>query len=311
MDWLKKLRINHLHLFISLAETGSLSETARLQFSTQPGLSKWLKELEEDVGGELFERHARGLSLTPLGEYFLERAQRILNETSRTHQGIEAIKAGSTHLVSIGTSPASASNFVPMGIMQFLGMYPDARVEICENTMDILIQKLEDRELDVVIGRLDNYRPRPQLFSEILYYEPLRIMARLDHPLAGKKVRWSDLYEYGWIVWPKGTPIRRKFDNAIITAGQKPPRYQIESSSQMGNLYLLQNSDMLSAGSEKIVQNYVRQNLVTVLDFRINRVEGPVGMCWRDDPYIDNATLQLLTCFREVATADNSSKPKT
>ena len=48
MDWPRKLRIKHLQLFVTLAETGNISETARLQFSTQPGLSKWLKELEEE-----------------------------------------------------------------------------------------------------------------------------------------------------------------------------------------------------------------------------------------------------------------------
>ncbi|HPE59839.1 MAG TPA: LysR family transcriptional regulator [Thiolinea sp.] len=301
MDWPRKLRIKHLQLFVTLAETGNISETARLQFSTQPGLSKWLKELEGDMGGALFERHARGLTLTPLGGHFLGRARRILNETERMQQSVEAIKAGSTHLINIGTSPASASNFVPMGILHFLRLYPEARVEICENTMDILIQKLEDRVLDLVIGRLDNYRPRVPLLSEVLYEEPLRIIARPGHPLAGKKVSWDELYRYDWIVWPEGTPIRSKFDSAIIAAGRKPPCYRIESSSQMGNLYLLQNSDMLSAGSDRIVQDHVRQNLLTLLDFRINRVEGPVGMCWRDDPYIDPVILKVLDCFREMA----------
>ena len=55
MNWTRRLRLRHLQLLVSLAETGSLSDTAKLAHTTQPGLSKWLKELEEDAGAELFE----------------------------------------------------------------------------------------------------------------------------------------------------------------------------------------------------------------------------------------------------------------
>ncbi|MBF3288492.1 LysR family transcriptional regulator, partial [Pseudomonas aeruginosa] len=108
MDWTRRLRLQHLQLLVSLMETGNLSGTARAAHTTQPGLSKWLKELEEDVGEPLFERHARGLRPTPYGMTLFNHAQRVLTEMERARQNLEAMRSGSGSRVLLGTSPASA-----------------------------------------------------------------------------------------------------------------------------------------------------------------------------------------------------------
>lgn len=300
MDWTKRLRLKHLHLLINLAETGSLSDTARQSHTTQPGLSKWLKELEDDIGSPLFERHARGLKPTLMGQSLISHARRIITEMSRAQHHLEALQEGSSRTIAVGTSPASAPSFVPAAIMKFLGKHPRARVEIQESTMNSLLEKLELGKLDVVVGRLDNYQPRPTLRSEMLYNEPLRIIARPGHPLAQRKnLSWDDLYQYDWIVWPHGTPIRSKLDISLTMAGRKPPSYRIESSSQVGNLWLLQYSDMLSIGSERVAQHFTGRGLVVPLDIRIDSSEGYVGMCWRDEADPDSSTLDLLACLRQ------------
>ncbi|MCT2378618.1 LysR family transcriptional regulator, partial [Pseudomonas aeruginosa] len=160
MDWTRRLRLQHLQLLVSLMETGNLSGTARAAHTTQPGLSKWLKELEEDVGAPLFERHARGLRPTPYGMTLFNHAQRVLTEMERARQNLEAMRSGSGSRVLLGTSPASAPSLVPRALRAFLGRYPGAQVELLEGTMNGLLERLEKRQLDVVVGRLDNYAPR-------------------------------------------------------------------------------------------------------------------------------------------------------
>lgn len=150
MDWTRRLRLQHLQLLVSLMETGNLSGTARAAHTTQPGLSKWLKELEEDVGAPLFERHARGLRPTPYGMTLFNHAQRVLTEMERARQNLEAMRSGSGSRVLLGTSPASAPSLVPRALRAFLGRYPGAQVELLEGTMNGLLERLEKRQLDVV-----------------------------------------------------------------------------------------------------------------------------------------------------------------
>lgn len=306
MDWTRRLRLRHLDLLISLAETGSLSDTARTTHTTQPGLSKWLKELEEDVGAPLFERHARGLRLTPQGRLLLEHARRIRSEMQRAQYNLEALREGSTLGVAVGTSPASASSLVPDAIGRFLERHPKARVAFVESTMNLLLERLERGQLDVVVGRLDNYEPRPTLCSEMLYDEPLTIVARPGHPLAlREQVEWEDIYLYDWIVWPQHTPIRSKLDNVLSLSGRKPLPYRIESSSQMGNLWLLQHSDMLSIGSERVAAHFAALGLLVALPLKLGAT-GSLGMCWRDEPHLAEGTRDLLDCLRRAATDDPS-----
>ena len=72
MDWTGRLRLRNLQMLLSLAQTQNISRSAVALNTTQPGLSKWLRELETDIGLPLFERHARGLKPTPYGEALIE-----------------------------------------------------------------------------------------------------------------------------------------------------------------------------------------------------------------------------------------------
>lgn len=302
LDWTRRLRLRHLHLLISLAETGSLSDTARVAHTTQPGLSKWLKELEEDVGAPLFERHARGLRPTAHGQMLLGHAQRILSEMARAQHNLEALQNGDSRSVALGTSPAAAPSLVPDAITYFLRRHPRARVELQENTMNALLAKLEQGQLDVVVGRLDNYQPRDNLRSALLYHEPMQVVARPGHPLAGRPhLQWDDLSAYDWILWPENTPIRTRLDMALTNAGLKPLPCRVESSSLMANLWLQQNSDMLSVASGRVAEHFIGRGLLVPLDFEL-AAEGSIGMCWRDEPHQDSSTLDLLDSLRQAAT---------
>nr|ABD64506.1 putative Lys-R type transcriptional regulator [Pseudomonas alcaligenes] len=300
-DWTRRLRLRHLHLLVSLAETGNMSDTARLAHTTQPGLSKWLKELEEDVGVPLFERHARGLKPTVHGQTLLGHARRILSEMARAQHNLEMLHEGESRSVALGTSPAAAPSLVPDAITYFLRRYPKARVQLQESTMSTLLDRLEQGQLDVVIGRLDNYQPRASLCSERLHSEPMRVVARPGHPLSSRDgLGWEELYAHDWLIWPEGTPIRSKLDNALANAGQPPLPYRVESSSLTANLWLLQNSDMLSVASGSVAKHFIARGLLAPLDFELD-AEGSIGMCWRDEPLQDSSTQELLDCLRQAS----------
>lgn len=308
MDWTRRIRVQHLQLLVTLAETGSISEAARISFSTQPALSKWLKELEENVGAPLFERHARGLKTTVHGNMLLGHAQRVLSEMDRAQHNLAALLDGSSYRVAIGTSPASAPNLVPAAIMQFLRLHPKAQVELQESTMNTLLDRLELGELDLVVGRLDNYAPRKNLRSEMLYDEAMKVICRPEHPLTHvENLTWDELYACDWIVWPAGTPIRSKLDMALTSAGRGPLPYRIESSSLVGNLWLLQYSDMLSIASERVAEHFTQRGLVVPLPFELDAT-GSLGMCWRDEIHPDPSLPNLLESLRYAASSQASTQ---
>ena len=299
--WIPRLNFRHLQLLVQLQALGSISDTARAMGTTQPALSKWLKELEDEVGAALFDRHARGLTATAHGDALLTHAHRMLYEMGRAREQLDALQDGGARRVLLGAAPASITQAVPLAVAAFLRRHPGGRVDVREDTMSRLLEALDQGALDAVVGVLDDYSPRPGLRSEPLYREPMRILVRRGHPLAGRaRLDWPDLLASEWILWPRGTNNRRRLDHAIVQAGLEPLPCRVESSSLLANATLVRESDLLCAVSARLADWFDGRGDVVALDFPAD-VANTIGVVWREQPLQLASTLDMLACLREAA----------
>jgi DNA-binding transcriptional LysR family regulator len=302
MDWTHRLRLRNLKMLLSLAQTRNISHSAAMLNTTQPGLSKWLKDLEDDIGLPLFERHARGLRPTPYGDALIAHAQRIDAQLDRASGDMAALRQGGGGRVVIGASGASASDTVPLAVMHLLERMPQARVKLVESTMDRLLGQLAQGDLDVVVGRSAPEHHDPAIRSESLYLEPVHMVARPRHPVFAQtgRVSWEDLMAYRWIVWPKGTPIRNALDTALAAADQSLPADHVESNSVTINLTLINNSDMIGVASHRAALRFSQMNAMRILPLRLSGF-GSVAMYWRQETYQPAAVETTLECLRQAA----------
>ena len=315
MDWTYRLRLRHLEILLSLAQTGNLSQSARALYSTQPALSKWLKELEADIGLPLFERHARGLRPTPYGQALIEHAASIAGHLDSARENMHALLDGGSGRVAIGTSGVSATGVVPLAVTRLIGQLPRAQVRLTESTMDQLMPRLQQGEFDVVVGRTMLGRAPPTegtdphrhgLRAETLYRDSINFVVGLKHPLAARRaIGWADLLAHPWIVWPKDTPIRSALEAALVTAGHNLPRHCVESNSVLLNLTLLANSALIGVASHRTALQFARQKLLRVLPMTLDSL-GEVSMYWRADENRDAITL-ALDCLRAVSKAQDDA----
>jgi DNA-binding transcriptional LysR family regulator len=304
MDWTYRLRLRHLRMLLSIAQTGNLSQSASALHTAQPALSKWLKDLEEDLGLQLFERHARGLRATAHGEAMIEHARRILGHLDSARDDMAALRDGGGGLIAIGTSGVSATDTVPMAVARLVQQMPSARVRLVEGTMERLIPQLFYGELDIVVGRAENPQRVAALRTEPLYHDPVSFVSGLTHPLASRDaVGWHDLCAYQWIIWPEGTPIRNALETALACAGLPMPRHCVESNSSMLNITLLNHSALLGVASQRAALRFERQCLLHVLPMPFGSA-GAVSMYWHADAESRHAVALALDCLRESAQAE-------
>jgi len=308
MDWTHRLRLRNLRMLLSLAQTRNISHSAAALNTTQPGLSKWLKDLEDDIGLPLFERHARGLRPTPYGEVLIDHARRMDAQLERAAEDMAALREGGSGRVVIGASGASASDTVPLAVLQLLERMPQARIKLVENTMDALMVQLGQGELDIVVGRSAPEHLDSGLRHETLYMEPLHMVARPRHPLLSQQsLAWSDLLAYRWLLWPKGTPIRTSLEAALESAGLTVPTDHIESNSVTLNLTLLNTTDMIGVASHRSALRLSHMNTLRLLPIRLPGF-GSVAMYWRHAELVGNAAVSTaLDCLRAVSA--NASPP--
>ncbi len=303
-DWTDRIRLRNLRFLLSLAQTRNLSHSAAALHTTQPGLSKWLKDLESDVGLTLFERHARGLTPTVHGQALIAHARRIEAQLDRAAADMNILREGGAGHVALGASGVAATEAGPLAVLEMAARMPSLRIDLVEGTMDLLLNQLSQGDLDIVIGRTLEDDPGLASFeAERLYTEPVDLAVRRDHPLVGRAaIGWDDVRQYRWVVWPKGSPIRKGLETALAEAGLSLPPNYIESNSVIANIALLRNSDAIGVASHRSASALVDMNLLSILPLRL-QCFGSVSMYWRRNEYHPRSVELALDCIRHVLRA--------
>ncbi|WPS09823.1 LysR substrate-binding domain-containing protein [Klebsiella aerogenes] len=299
-NWTQKLKLQHLKMLVALGEQGSLTQVAKMMNITQPALSKWLTQFEEEVGMPLFERHSKGLRPSEGGKLLLQHAQRLINDMSRSQYEIERFKQGGlVGSLMIGCSPV-ATDCVAQAILSLLKEMPTLHLNIEEKVMTPLLHDLLSGVVDVVVGRVGGRALELPLNYRVLYTEPVCFVARPDHPLASMpRLSWADLATWRWIVWPTGTPIRQSIDNALVDNGVMLPENTIESASMNVTSNLLQSSDMISILSLRLAQHYAEHRQLTILNLPRIEQKGSVGVFWRKSEVPSLALTRFLHYLAE------------
>ncbi|HIE5792780.1 TPA: LysR substrate-binding domain-containing protein [Klebsiella aerogenes] len=299
-NWTQKLKLQHLKMLVALGEQGNLTQVAKMMNITQPALSKWLTQFEEEVGMPLFERHSKGLRPSEGGKLLLQHAQRLINDMSRSQYEIERfMQGGLVGSLMIGCSPV-ATDCVAQAILALLKEMPTLHLNIEEKVMTPLLHDLLSGVVDVVVGRVGGRALELPLNYRVLYTEPVCFVARPDHPLASMpRLSWADLATWRWIVWPTGTPIRQSIDNALVDNGVMLPENTIESASMNVTSNLLQSSDMISILSLRLAQHYAEHRQLTILNLPRIEQKGSVGVFWRKSEVPSLALTRFLHYLAE------------
>jgi len=142
-----------MQVFISVADSGSFSESARRMGLSQPSISRQITKLESHLGVRLLQRTTRSLSLTEAGQIYYEKARRIQQDVFEAGQSISGFKDTPSGLLRISAPHTWAENIITPYIGEFLVQYPLIKLDIESN--DTFQDMIEDR-LDLVIrvGRL-------------------------------------------------------------------------------------------------------------------------------------------------------------
>lgn len=179
------MELRQLKYFVKSAEYLNFSVAAKHLYITQSTLSQQIKQLEFELGFELFLRNSRHISLTEAGEEFLPFARKTIQDAEdgvqRLHD-LQHVKAGK---LRVGVT-YSLSTVLTEGLLEFMKVYPDIKLEVCYKTVNELLVLLKERELDFILS----YKPlfdAPDVDSMPLFENALALVVAKDHPLAMKK----------------------------------------------------------------------------------------------------------------------------
>ena len=176
--------IRQLQYFVAVAETGTVSGAAQQLSISQSSVTEAIKELEGDLGVKLFERHARGLTITHKGQQFLRHAARILTDVSDAKRTLADDPGRKAGRLQLGVTSLVAGYVLSDVLSRYRRAYPETRVSAIEDNGDYLEHLLIGGELDVAVMVTSNLRDRMALQAEILEVSPYRLWLPLSHRLS-------------------------------------------------------------------------------------------------------------------------------
>ena len=263
MDW-DKLKIFH-----AVAEAGSFtSATVTLNLS-QSAISRQIQSLEDDLKVKLFERHARGLTLTENGEYVHKTAHEVISKLKEVETSLGDQKNKPSGKITITTVRSFGTHWLTPRIQEFMQLHPEMEVELI----------FDDKELDLSTRQADIgiFMRRPKQLNYIqkklidINYHIYGSNAYLEKFGMPKTV--NDLNKHKFISFGRGTPSPVYNPDWAIKIGMKDSKKRksiMKVNSVMGLLLAVESGVGLAALPDYLVVQ--SKNLIKVLP----KIEGPI-----------------------------------
>jgi LysR family transcriptional regulator, hca operon transcriptional activator len=216
------MELRHLRYFIAVAEAKSLTVAARRVLHTsQPSLSRQIRDLENEVGAPLLTRSARGIEPTPAGRAFLEHARSVLTQVEAATEAARRVARPAKPCFSMGFLTGHELTWMPEALRILRDELPNIDVMISSQYSPVLADGLSNGKIDVAFLRRE--RGAPDLAFRLLVKEPLRVILPRNHRLAAlKTISPRDLVRETFVTVSHTAPVLHGvIDNYLKRSGVK------------------------------------------------------------------------------------------
>jgi LysR family hca operon transcriptional activator len=203
------MELRHLRYFVAVADAGNLTVAAqRMLHTSQPSLSRQIRDLENEVGAQLLTRRARGIELTPAGRAFLDHARAVLSQVEAAAVAARLVAHPSKPCFTMGFLTGHELTWMPEALQILRDELPNIDVMISSQYSPLLADGLSKGKIDAAFLRRE--RGAPDLAFRLLVKEPLVVVLPGNHRLAAlKDISPKDLMGETFVIVSQTAPVLR------------------------------------------------------------------------------------------------------
>src|SRR6202162_37653 len=203
------MELRHLRYFVAVAEAGNLTLAAEQRLHTsQPSLSRQIRDLESELGAQLLTRRARGIELTPAGRAFLDHARLVLSQVEAAAEAARRVAHPAKPCFVMGFLTGHELTWMPEAIKILRDKLPNIDVMISSQYSPQLADGLSKGKIDAAFLRRE--KGMPGLAFRLLVKEPLMVILPSDHHLAAlKAISPRDLAGETFVIVSDTAPVLR------------------------------------------------------------------------------------------------------
>jgi LysR family hca operon transcriptional activator len=213
------MELRHLRYFLAVAEAGSLTVAAGKLHTSQPSLSRQIRDLEVEVSAQLLRRNARGVEVTPAGKAFLEHARSVLAQVEAAAEAARRVAHPAKPRFAMGFLTGQELTWMPEALQILHDELPNIDLMISSQYSPQLASALVKGTVDAAFLRRE--QEAPGLTFHLLVKESLVVVLRRDHRLATfKAISPRDLAGETFVTVSNTAPVlRRVIDNYLERVG--------------------------------------------------------------------------------------------
>lgn len=299
---LTRFRMRQLVAYIAVYEHRNIQAASRELSLDHSTVSKSIAEIESILCTPLFTRHTRGVTPTPAADVLYRHSRQIVNQCARTATELSRINnQESTHIV-IGCV-SYLDTVAVKAISRFKATQQDGHiVRLIFGRTKELHRRLQLSEIDLMISRLGVLEDQADIHAEKAYDVGDIILARADHPCAGRQeLTLADLMSYPWILPPPNNPFRSYLEGLFYQQGLALPADFFEIASMFAARdILLENERLVCTLPSKSLQRDINEGTLVQLNVPIPLSPPPVGVLHKRGAAMDRHADALISAMRDT-----------
>lgn len=293
--------LRHINYFLAVAEYRSFTRAATSLYVSQPALSQQIKQLEEQLGCQLFDRSGRSVRLTDAGEMYARYARNALQDLQEGKRAINDVKNLSSGELRIAITPTFTTYLIGPLIKVFHKRYPKVTLSMKEMSQEQMEQRLLDDEFDVGIA-FENVHSA-DIESQTLLVETLALVVRKDHPLAQESVVNLQILNQQSMVLLSNEFATREQIERYCRQHQVQPKVLMEANSLSAVIEIVRNTQLATLLPSNITGE--RDELVAIT-LTPSLLQRTAVLLQRKGAYQTAAAKAFITLAHQHCQPDNS-----
>jgi len=300
--------MRQLRYFLMIAREGQITRAAKLLNMEQPPLSRQLKQMEDELGVKLFDRHGKGLKLTDAGMHLKQRAESLYSQFNETIEEMKELEQGVRGVLSIG-AVFSCSSLLPQPIEQFRKKYPQVSYKILEGDHYYLGEQLEKHAIDLVFARLpfEALTDPKQLAVMPLPSDPFVVIVPTSWQQFERKssFKLEELAHYPILTLKtdQTTHMHEQVLEACHRYGVKPDII-CECSSVAITIALIADGLGISLLPRSVMSSFMDPR-VKIIPLSHDFLQSDIGIVWLKEHYVPKRAQFFIETVKEVYSVDS------
>jgi DNA-binding transcriptional LysR family regulator len=292
------MEIRQLKAFLAIAEAKTFTAGARRVNVTQAAISMQIRQLEDEVGLQLFTRTPRRVILTEAGEHLLSRARRILREHDSAIAEIAELGGVEHGRLRIGSASAEfATHQLPHILQAIRDKFPNAELGVSAGTSQTLVDKIMHGEIDIAFVSLPV--ENSSITTDTLFTDEIVAIAHPSHAMANEKyISAAALAGEKLILGERGGNTRRMIDD-FFNAANVRPNILMELSRQEAINQMVENGLGVGTAGAKTIADEIREGRLVSWMIEGAEINWDLGLARLRGGYFSPITKEFVALCKE------------